>query len=169
MKSWQRLGQTSILTAADQQNWKWRGSKVDLLIGDFATLIWPQNGICYGFLSREHRIWLWSNTLPLPSTFLYSKSPRARDTASDPLTLWIITDPPAFWIRSSSGGFEGLWSCVTRRGLEPSPLSTPRESPQFEKSMYLSVIRTQMAVVPLLSSPLATSGIFLQCKQIAAK
>ena len=26
-----------------------------------------------------------------------------------------------------------------------------------------------MAVVPLLSSPLATSGIFLQCKQIAAK
>ena len=39
-------------------------------------------------------------------------------------------------------------------------LSIPLESPQFEKITYFSVIRTHTAVVPLLSSPFATSGIF---------
>ena len=65
-------------------------------------------------------------------------------------------------MRSSSGGFEGLWSCVTRTGRAPSPLNTPRESPQLEKMTYLVLINAQMAVVPDLSSPLATSGIFLK-------
>ena len=57
-----------------------------------------------------------------------------------------------------------MWSCVTRTGLAPSPLKTPRESPQLEKIMYLVLINAQMAVVPDLSSPLATSGIFLKIK-----
>ena len=39
------------------------------------------------------------------------------------------------------------------------PLNTPLESPQLEKSTYFSVIKTHTAVVPLLSSPFATSGI----------
>ena len=52
-------------------------------------------------------------------------------------------------------------TCVTNTGLEPSPLKTPLESPQLEKIVYFSEIKTQIAVVPLLSSPLATSGIFL--------
>ena len=29
------------------------------------------------------------------------------DTASDPFTLCIMTEPPAFWIRSFSGSFDG--------------------------------------------------------------
>ena len=39
------------------------------------------------------------------------------------------------------------------------PLSTPLESPQLENITYFSVMRTHTAVVPLLSSPFATSGI----------
>ena len=71
---------------------------------------------------------------------------------------------PAFWMRSSSGGFEGLWSSVTRTG-SPFPLKTPRESPQLEKMTYLGLINTEHTVVPDLSSPLATSGIFLETEK----
>ncbi|TNN54828.1 hypothetical protein EYF80_034947 [Liparis tanakae] len=48
----------------------------------------------------------------LQSTSLKSKSPRALDTASEPLTLWRMTEPPAFWMRSFSRGLTGLWSSV---------------------------------------------------------
>jgi hypothetical protein len=68
---------------------------------------------------------------------------------------------PAFWMRSSSGGFDGLWSSVTRAG-SALQLKTPRESPQLEKMTYLGLINTEHTVVPDLSSPLATSGIFLE-------
>merc|ERR1719187_258481 len=104
----------------------------------------------------------------LPSTFLYSKSPRARETAKDPLTLCIITVPPAFCILARSGSFEGLWSCVTRAGL-PLTQKTPLLSPQLASMRNLSVIRAQTAVVPDLSSPLATSGIFLNFSSSSRK
>ena len=71
---------------------------------------------------------------------------------------------PAFWMRSSSGGFEGLWSSVTRAG-SALQLKTPRESPQLEKMTYLGLINTEHTVVPDLSSPLATSGIFLETEK----
>ena len=60
-------------------------------------------------------------------------------------------------MRSRSGGFDGLWSRVAKTGFDPSPLRTPLESPQFEKRTYFSEIRAHTAVVPLLSSPFATS------------
>ena len=94
---------------------------------------------------------------PLPATFLYSKSPSARDTASEPFTRWIMTLPPAFWMRSFSIGLIGLWSSVrndTRLSLE----STARESPQFPKKMCVGEMTAHTAVEPLLSSPLTTSG-----------
>lgn len=44
-------------------------------------------------------------------------------------------------------------------GLAPPELRTPLESPQLEKRTCFSVMSAHTAVVPLLSSPLATSGI----------
>jgi hypothetical protein len=46
-------------------------------------------------------------------------------------------------------------TCVAKAGL-PAEQQTPRLSPQLAIMMYFSVIRAQTAVVPDLSSPLAT-------------
>jgi hypothetical protein len=46
-------------------------------------------------------------------------------------------------------------TCVARAGL-PAEQQTPRLSPQLAMMMYFSVIRAHTAVVPDLSSPLAT-------------
>ena len=97
---------------------------------------------------------------PFPTTFLYSKSPRARDTASDPLTRWIMTLPPALWMRSFSSGWKGLWSWV-EKWSPPARDMTARESPQFAKNTFCGVTIVHTAVEPLLSSPHIISGIFL--------
>ncbi|TNN68404.1 hypothetical protein EYF80_021325 [Liparis tanakae] len=65
----------------------------------------------------------------------------ARDTAKEPFTLWIMTEPPAFWMRSFSRGLQGLWSWVEKPTLA-SRHSTARESPH-----------THTAVEPLRSRP----------------
>mmetsp|Transcript_7835 Transcript_7835/g.31744 ORF Transcript_7835/g.31744 Transcript_7835/m.31744 type:complete len:206 (-) Transcript_7835:455-1072(-) len=61
---------------------------------------------------------------------LYSRSPMALDSASDPLTRPSWTNPPAFTILARSSSSMGLWS---RDSATASPLRdrTARESPAF--------------------------------------
>ena len=79
------------------------------------------------------------------------------ETARDPFTRWIITLPPARWIRSFSVGKTGLWSCVEKTSW-PALHRTARESPQLATNTWRGEINAQTAVDPDLSSPLASSG-----------
>src|SRR3569623_861461 len=64
-----------------------------------------------------------------PGTDLYSKSPKARETARLPFTRCIITEPPALTILSRSRSRYGLWSSVLNV-LLLFLLHNPRESPK---------------------------------------
>ncbi|KAG7283193.1 hypothetical protein CRUP_000555 [Coryphaenoides rupestris] len=81
---------------------------------------------------------------------------RARDTASEPFTLWIITEPPAFWMRSFSRGLQGLWSSVEKHTCALRH-RTARESPQLMKKRCSGDRRTPTAVDPLRSTPFRRS------------
>ncbi len=56
-------------------------------------------------ISNKLLTWSWDGR---SSLFLYPKSPRALDTAKSPLTLFIITDPPAASILFFSLSLEGF-------------------------------------------------------------
>uniref|UniRef100_A0A182SEI7 Uncharacterized protein n=1 Tax=Anopheles maculatus TaxID=74869 RepID=A0A182SEI7_9DIPT len=88
---------------------------------------------------------------------IFVKSPSARLTARLPFTRCTITDPPAFSMRSFSPGRIGLWSCVEKIGC-PFWQSTARESPQFAMYRCWREMNAHTAVVPDLSTPVASSG-----------
>lgn len=112
--------------------------------------------------------------------FLYSKSPSARETASEPFTRWMRTVPPASWIRWRSAWSPripqmilfcytvwkqsillGLWSFVARRTRPSVETSIARESPTFKKWIRSGSTKQQIAVEPLLSSTKHRHVIFI--------
>ena len=68
-------------------------------------------------LSLQHIRALQRRTL-MP--ILKARSPKARDTASSPMTRLWITIPPASLMRSISSGRFGLWSCGRDKGSKSS-------------------------------------------------
>ena len=94
------------------------------------------------------------------SLFLYPRSFRALDMVRDLEILWVVAEPPAFWISSFSGSFEGLWSYVARAGISLTQ-QTLWLPPQFTMVTYLFEIRAPTAVDPDLSPPEVIPGIFV--------
>ena len=87
---------------------------------------------------------------------LYTKSPRARETARSPLTRLNLTCDPAASIRAFSSGLYGLWSCESGTASPPRA-RTARESPVLAQTIDVGEMRHWTEVEPLWSCPDATS------------
>mmetsp|Transcript_11855 Transcript_11855/g.28019 ORF Transcript_11855/g.28019 Transcript_11855/m.28019 type:complete len:234 (-) Transcript_11855:411-1112(-) len=97
-------------------------------------------------------------------SFLYSRSPRARDRFRLPLTRYCpgpqhSTRPPAASMRCFSVGALGLWSSL--KGIAcPALQSTARLSPALAVTICRSVTQHTQAVQPTMcASPLRGDGI----------
>mmetsp|Transcript_88300 Transcript_88300/g.248664 ORF Transcript_88300/g.248664 Transcript_88300/m.248664 type:complete len:238 (+) Transcript_88300:573-1286(+) len=76
----------------------------------------------------------WRSSRPGPPSFLYSASPKPRDTASSPLTRahgpLVSTVPPFRMMRSLSIGWLGLWSIVNPSSVPPPSTIVPSRRPR---------------------------------------
>ena len=88
--------------------------------------------------------WSFARTCGL---LLYSKSPRARERASMPLTRPSSTNPPERWMRDSSPALSGLWSSDISLARPPRDI-TVRESPALAQIISVRVTKITVAVQP---------------------
>mmetsp|Transcript_102761 Transcript_102761/g.314357 ORF Transcript_102761/g.314357 Transcript_102761/m.314357 type:complete len:275 (+) Transcript_102761:183-1007(+) len=91
---------------------------------------------------------------------LQSRSPKARESASRPMTRPHVTKPPAASIRASSSARLGLWSSDSWTA-RPSRQSAARESPQLAHQTSPPTMHTTTAAQPhwrpSTISPLSTT------------
>mmetsp|Transcript_22003 Transcript_22003/g.63442 ORF Transcript_22003/g.63442 Transcript_22003/m.63442 type:complete len:264 (-) Transcript_22003:92-883(-) len=91
-------------------------------------------------------------------SFLYRKSPMARDRLRSPFTLYKLpwgqgcsmTVPPALRILANSEGLLGLWSSDMSTALPPRQ-RTARQSPALATTTASGLTRQTMAVQPMKS------------------